>query len=207
MSYVRRGALCLQNFDANRKPGIPRTCKPLPGTMRGWIIVALAACGHSRTSEPPPPSTPPPSPSPASPPVPAAPALDATIAKLWPDGCFAMRDEAGRLVETDHTRCAARRRPYSTFKLANALIGVDAGLFDGPDAKMTWDRARVPDEDWYQDAWRKPQTLRTAFQLSAVPYFRTLALDLGEARMRRGVARLHYGNQDISGGVDKVWLA
>jgi beta-lactamase class D len=176
----------------------------LPGTMRGWIMVALAACGNSGSSEPPPPSTPSPSPSP-SPLV--APTLDATVARLWPDGCFAMRDEAGRLVETDHARCAAPRRPYSTFKLANALIGVDAGLLDGPDAPMTWDRARVPDEDWYQDAWRKPQTLRTAFQLSALPYFRTLALDLGETRMRRGVAQLHYGNQDISGGLDKFWLS
>jgi beta-lactamase class D len=75
----------------------------------------------------------------------AAPALSAATVANWEHGCFTLRTVAG-LVETDHARCALDRRPYSTFKLANALIAVDAGVLDGPDAPMTWDRRAVPDE-------------------------------------------------------------
>jgi beta-lactamase class D len=124
----------------------------------------------------------------------------------WPDGCFTMINADGTVYESDHARCAKPRRPYSTFKIANALIGVDAGLLDGPDAPMTWDKQRVPDEKRYLDAWRKPHTLRSGIAVSAVPYFRTLALDLGETRMKAGLAKLGYGNQDISGGLSRFWL-
>ena len=128
------------------------------------------------------------------------------IAKQWPDGCFMMRDADGKIVESDHARCAKPRRPFSTFKIANALIAVDAGVLDGADAQMTWDKTKVPDEKKYLDAWRKPHTLRTGIAVSAVPYFRTLALQIGEQRMNAGLEKLHYGNRDISGGLDKFWL-
>jgi beta-lactamase class D len=39
-----------------------------------------------------------------------------------------------------------------------------------------------------------------------VPYFRTLALQIGEEKMKAGLAKLDYGNQDISAGLDKFWL-
>jgi beta-lactamase class D len=124
----------------------------------------------------------------------------------WSDGCFMMIDASGKRIESDHDRCDKPRRPYSTFKIANALIGVDAGLLDGPDAQMTWDKTRVPDEKKYLDSWRKPHTLRTGIAVSAVPYFKTLALDLGEEKMKAGLKKLGYGNQDMSGGLDKFWL-
>lgn len=148
----------------------------------------------------------------AAPPTPAPPrpptdADAAVLARLWPDGCFAIREADGRLLENDHARCAAPRRPYSTFKLANALIAVDAGVLDGPDAAMTWDRERIPDDPDWPEVWREPHTLRTGIAVSAVPYFRTLALELGEERMRAGLAKLAYGNQDITPRLDVFWLS
>jgi beta-lactamase class D len=128
------------------------------------------------------------------------------IASRWPDGCFTMRDEAGRTIANDRARCDRPRRPYSTFKLANALIALDAGVLSGPDAAMTWDRDAVPDRADWPDSWRRPHTLRSALAVSAVPYFRTLALAIGEARMRAGLAALDYGNRDLGGGLDRFWL-
>ncbi|MDQ3336202.1 MAG: penicillin-binding transpeptidase domain-containing protein [Myxococcota bacterium] len=125
----------------------------------------------------------------------------------WADGCFMYRDAAGKVHESNRARCAKPRRPYSTFKVPSALIAVDAGVLDGADAQMTWDKARVPDEKKYLDVWRKPHTLRTGIAVSAVPYFRTLALQIGEEKMKAGLAKLDYGNQDISGGLDKFWLS
>ncbi|MEJ7603422.1 MAG: penicillin-binding transpeptidase domain-containing protein, partial [Kofleriaceae bacterium] len=167
------------------------------------LVVLLVACGSNAAPPPPPP------------PIvaqDAAARVDATfdpapIAKLWPDGCFVMRDAAGMVHENDRDRCALPRRPFSTFKLANALIAVDAGVLAGPDAAMTWDRKRIPDEKYYLESWRKPHTLRSGIAVSAVPYFRTLALQIGEPRMRAGLAKLDYGNREIGGMLDRFWLS
>ena len=132
----------------------------------------------------------------------AAPALSAELRERWRAGCLLV----GGLVETDHTRCTLPRRPYSTFKLANALIGLDAGVIEGADSPMTWDKKAIPDEKGFRDEWRKPQTLRSALKVSSVPHFRTLARTLGENRMVAGLAKLGYGNQNIGGGLDKFWL-
>nr|MDQ3369170.1 penicillin-binding transpeptidase domain-containing protein [Myxococcota bacterium] len=144
---------------------------------------------------------------PAAPSPGAGAAFDpAVIAAAWPDGCFTIRDAAGRTYESDPARCALPRRPYSTFKVPSALIGIDAGLFDGPDAPMTWDAKRLPKQDWWMAAWSQPHTLRSGMAVSAVPHFQTLALTLGEDRLRAGLAKLDYGNRDISGGLHRFWL-
>ncbi len=146
--------------------------------MRSVVLILLVACGSSTKNQP-----------------------------AWPaDGCLTYVDEHGTLHESDHARCAEPRRPYSTFKIANALIAVDAGVLAGPDAPMTWDQTRVLDDKDWPDVWRKPHTLRSGIAVSAVPYFRTLALQLGEERMRAGLAKLAYGNQDMSGDLDRFWL-
>ncbi|MGN6110389.1 MAG: penicillin-binding transpeptidase domain-containing protein [Kofleriaceae bacterium] len=142
----------------------------------------------------------------------AAPALDpaaipAAIARLWPDGCFAIRDASGQLHQSDPSRCALPRRPYSTFKLANALIALNAGLLDGPDAAMTWDRKAFPPQSRWPASWRAPQTLRSGLAVSAVPHFRTLAVQIGAERMRAGLAALDYGDQRTGGGLDRFWLS
>lgn len=124
----------------------------------------------------------------------------------WADGCFMYRDEKGVVHESNKARCAKPRRPFSTFKIANALIALDVEILDGPDAQMTWDKTRVPDSKQYRDAWRKPHTLRTGIAVSALPYFRTLALQIGEDKMKAGLEKLAYGNRDISGGLDRFWL-
>lgn len=163
------------------------------------VLAALAGCS-SKSSSP----SPPPTPSPP-PPTPSAPDPLAIIRAAWPDGCFTAVDR-GTVLTSAADRCATPRRPYSTFKIANALIAVDAGVLAGADSTMTWDKDAVPDQPDYLDVWRKPHTLRSGIAVSAVPYFRTLALTLGADRMRDGIARLHYGNEDISGDLSAFWL-
>ena len=175
-------------------------------TLLPLVLFAVAACGSSSTNTPP-------KPEPAAPKVPAPPpslagaAADAVIARLWPDGCFMFRDAAGALHASDRARCELARRPYSTFKIPNALLAVEAGLLDGPEAAMTWDKQAIPDDRSLLEVWRKPHTLRSGMAVSAVPYFRTLARQLGEDRMRAGLAKLDYGNRDLSGGLDQFWLS
>jgi len=166
------------------------------------VLVLLAGC-----SQQPGPTTgaPPPRPSPSPTPiVPSDPAPD--LAKLWPEGCFTMRDAGGMVHANDREACAKPRRPYSTFKIPNALIAVDAGVLAGADAPIRWDAKRIPAQAHWSAEWRKEHTLRSAMKVSAVPHFRTLALELGADRMKAGLAKLAYGNQDTSGGLDLFWL-
>ncbi|MDB4960793.1 MAG: uncharacterized protein JWP01_792 [Myxococcales bacterium] len=172
--------------------------------MRWLPALVLVACTRSEAPAPPAPGAPVPVASPPTAIVPTDAPPD--LARVWPDGCFMFRDAGGTVRESDSRRCAEPRRPYSTFKIPNALIGVDAGVLAGPDAPMTWDKQRVPDEDWYFDSWRKEHTLRSAIKVSAVPHFRTLALLIGADRMKAGLAKLGYGNQDMTAGLDVFWL-
>lgn len=167
--------------------------------MRSLACLVLVACG-SPPSPPPRAESPPPT-------TPAGDAalFDARAVATWTGGCFAIRDRAGNTHTSDAARCAERRRPFSTFKIANALIALDAGILAGADAAMTWDRRRVPDEPWYTPNMREPHTLRTGIAASAVPYFRTLALQIGAERMQAALVKLGYGNAEVT-PLDRAWL-
>jgi beta-lactamase class D len=176
-------------------------------TMRIWLLAILAACGSRRTAHdaaPPPPVV-------VADAAPAThlPALDFASTPFASNGCFLIRDLAtGDERVSDATRCAEPHRPYSTFKVPNALIGVELGILDGPDAPMAWDRKKHPPKDWWMEDWKQPQTLRTAIKISAVPVFQNLALQIGRERMQRALDDLQYGNRDIGDEkmLDHFWL-
>ena len=48
--------------------------------------------------------------------------------------------------------------------------------------------------------------LKRAIQVSAVPVFQQIAREVGEVRMQKYLKKFSYGNQNISGGIDKFWL-
>jgi beta-lactamase class D len=159
--------------------------------MLRWIclVTLLAACGGARPA----PST--------------LPAIDWAAHGLASDGCFMVRDLAsGDERVSDEARCTTPRRPHSTFKIPNSLIGLDLGVLDGPDAVMAWDRETYPAEDYWPEEWKQDLPLRRAIAVSAVPAYRRLATLIGEERMQAALDRLGYGNRDLSGGLDQFWL-
>ncbi len=109
---------------------------------------------------------------------------------------------SGARVTADPALGARRLPPCSTFKIYNTLIGLDLGLIPPPDAPWyKWDGVYRDIEGWNRDL-----TLREAFRVSAVPAYQALARQVGPGRMRRYIARLRYGNGDISAGIDTFWL-
>lgn len=139
----------------------------------------------------------------------AAPDL-AVYFKPFPDGAFVLYDlKRGRYVRHDEARCRERFSPFSTFKIANSLIGLDSGVISDADFLIKWDEKKYPahDRDTLPfSAWWQDQTLRTAFKRSVVWYYRELALKVGEKRMKEYVNRLDYGNEDASGPLNGFWL-
>ena len=104
-------------------------------------------------------------------------------------------------IEVGPKQCQQALSPCSTFKIPNALIGLQTGVVSGPGDLKKWDGT-----ERQRAVSNKDHTLQTAISESIPWYFQELALDVGEQRMAQWLERLDYGNQDISGGIDRFWL-
>ena len=101
-------------------------------------------------------------------------------------------------------RAATRYTPASTFKVPNALIGLEVGSLIDAESLINWDKKKYPDLGWTEPPfvhWKKDHTLRTAMKYSVIWYYRELAMRVGDERMKNYIAKFEYGNQDISGGL------
>lgn len=144
----------------------------------------------------------------APPPLPAdsGKRLDKVLAGTG--SAFVLHDRAhDRTVRFDEERSRKRFTPFSTFKIPNSLIGLETGVVRDPDAIVPWDRAKRPPEDHWPDGWKRDHSLRSAFKGSAIWFYQELAVKAGPERMRDFLRRFSYGNQDMSGGIDRFWLA
>jgi len=97
---------------------------------------------------------------------------------------------------------AMRLPPCSTFKIVNALIGLEEGLVTSPKEPFyKWDGV-----ERFIPAWNQDLSLQEAFQASCVPAFQNLARQIGTERMQDWIDKIGYGNRDISSGTDVFWL-
>ena len=97
--------------------------------------------------------------------------------------------------------------PFSTFKIANSLIALDSGVIKNTKQALTYDENTYPKQTWWPPVWQLPHyDLTTAFKYSMVAIYRQLSKDIGERSMISYLNRMHYGNEDISSGLDSFWL-
>jgi beta-lactamase class D len=97
--------------------------------------------------------------------------------------------------------CKRRVPPMSTFKILNSLIALETGVATSPEFALRWNGTKHPIDEWNRD-----HTLRSAFSVSCVWFFQTLAERIGAERMHEFVSATHYGNNDTSGGLTHFWL-
>jgi beta-lactamase class D len=117
-------------------------------------------------------------------------------------GTIAMLDtNNGKLACSDVALCQKPTIPASTFKIANSMIALETGVVEDAESSLPWDGKYYTVPEWNRD-----NTLRTAVQVSCVPCFQSMARKVGEQRMNDWLAKLDYGNRDVSGGVDQFWL-
>ncbi|MEZ4401164.1 MAG: penicillin-binding transpeptidase domain-containing protein [Kofleriaceae bacterium] len=121
------------------------------------------------------------------------------------DACVVVDGPAG-VVRSDAACGQVRLRPASTFKIANTVIGAEAGLLTTPDSRLRYDPVRYPPDTISNPAWRHDQSVRDALKVSAVPLFRLLAIEIGAPRMTAALRAFGYGNASIDGGLDQFWL-
>lgn len=132
------------------------------------------------------------------------------LSRFFPDceGSFLLVDGATEgSIRYNPERLRERFLPASTFKIPNSLIALETGVADGPDFFLPYDSAKAPSQDWWPASWAQDQTMRTALRDSVVWYYQEIARRIGPERMRDDLTRFRYGNADLSGGIDRFWLA
>ena len=117
-------------------------------------------------------------------------------------GTFVLFEPANdRYLVMNPARAEARFLPASTFKIPNALIGLEVGSIADGNEVFRWDgKPKV------RAAWERDHTLATGMRDSVVWMFQEVARRTGRERMREWIDRLQYGNRDIKGGIDLFWL-
>jgi beta-lactamase class D len=109
-----------------------------------------------------------------------------------------MRD---RLQVWDEARARRGYLPASTFKIPNALIGLETGAIADEHEVFEWDGKPKMFGTWEAD-----HTLGTGMRDSVVWMFQEVARRVGKPRMREWLDRLEYGNRGMAGGIDQFWL-
>lgn len=121
--------------------------------------------------------------------------------QLQTTGVIVIKDKHGlHSYGNDLSRAQTPYVPASTFKMLNALIGLEHGKATSTEV-FKWDgqKRSFP-------AWEKDMTLGQAMQASAVPVYQELARRIGLDLMQKEVQRIRYGNQQIGTVVDNFWL-
>lgn len=119
------------------------------------------------------------------------------------DGCFVMFDgerDVWRVYNRE--RAQSRFLPASTFKIANALIGLELSAARDVDEVIPYGGT---DEAF--DGWERDMSLREAMKVSNVPVFHQLARRIGIERMGERVKAFGYGNTEVGDDVEqRFWL-
>jgi len=118
------------------------------------------------------------------------------------NGCFVLYDlKNDAYTKYNPERCAERFIPASTFKIFNSLVGLETGAVKDEFEVFKWDSVKR-----FYDMWNQDLDMVKAFKYSGVWYYQELARRIGEEKMQRYISLNHYGNEDISGGIDRFWL-
>jgi len=109
-------------------------------------------------------------------------------------GCAVFFDKEEQQEYIYHEEKADKEySPCSTFKIAAALAGLKEGVLASVDTTMDYSGKK-----YAQTLWNKNLTLKEAFSVSCVWYFRKTIDQIGQEKMQQYVDALSYGNCDLS---------
>ncbi|MBF0215119.1 MAG: class D beta-lactamase [Magnetococcales bacterium] len=129
------------------------------------------------------------------------PGLRALLQEARLPGCIVLLETHSEQIRVSEESCSQKRMlPASTFKVANALIALEANVVQEKE-RFPWDGTPQP-----FPTWERELSLQEAMAVSSVPVFQQIARRVGLSRMAEGVRRLGYGNETIGTVVDRFWL-
>lgn len=117
------------------------------------------------------------------------------------DSCFVLFDQNKNEYSIyNEPKSQKQVSPCSTFKIMNALIGLESKILADENTTFKWDGT-----DYYNEVWNKDQTLASAITNSTFWYFQKSASKVGADSMQSYLNKVGYGNKDISGGITQFW--
>lgn len=94
-----------------------------------------------------------------------------------------------------------RTAPASTYKIYNALFGLEAGVITPEASEMSWNHTPYPLETWNAD-----QDLNSAMQNSVNWYFQNIDAQLGMTTIQNDIKAIGYGNQKTGRDISSYWM-
>lgn len=125
-------------------------------------------------------------------------------------GCTLLAEAATGKILKQAGECATRITPSSSFKIAIALMGYDAGFLKDEHAPVLPFKPGYPD---WNPAWETDIDPTSWIKLSVVWYSQQITQAMGERHFQHYVQAFHYGNEDVSGdpgkhnGLTNAWLS
>lgn len=118
------------------------------------------------------------------------------------EGSFVLYDlenDAWSIHDMEHT--TLRVAPNSTYKIYNALFGLEKDIITPENSFIKWNGTPYPFE-----AWNTDQTLPSAMIASVNWYFGYIDKQLGETSVQEYLHKIEYGNEDLSGDFSSYWM-
>ena len=118
------------------------------------------------------------------------------------DGSFVLYDaEKDGWTVYNQDKATRRSSPYSTFKIYDALMGLETGVISPGQSELAWSGEPFP-----IDAWNRDQDLNSAMSGSVNWYFQALDEAAGMSAVKNFVNGIGYGNQKLTGDSPSFWL-
>lgn len=117
------------------------------------------------------------------------------------DGCFVLYDESSDHWKIYNEKNAIKRiTPNSTYKIYDALLGLENGIITPDDSLMRWDGKNYPFK-----AWETNQNLNSAMIYSVNWYFQSIDKKSGFNTVKSFFHKIGYGNETIGNDLDMYW--
>ena len=118
------------------------------------------------------------------------------------EGSFVLYDlgnDAWSIHDIEHA--TLRVAPDSTYKIYDALFGLEEGVITPQDSFIAWNGENYPFE-----AWNADQTLQSAMASSVNWYFQSVDEQLGTTSVYDYIKEIGYGNKNMSGDFSTYWM-
>ncbi|MGL5434978.1 MAG: BlaR1 family beta-lactam sensor/signal transducer [Lachnospiraceae bacterium] len=112
---------------------------------------------------------------------------------------YNLEDDAWSIHDMENA--TVRVAPNSTYKIYDALFGLEEGVITPEDSLIPWSKENYPFE-----AWNADQTLQSAIHSSVNWYFQAIDEQLGAALVYDYIQEIGYGNENMSGNFTAYWM-
>lgn len=118
------------------------------------------------------------------------------------NGSFVLYDLENNAWEIYNQDYATLRvAPNSTYKIYDALFGLEAGAITPEQSQINWNEETYPFE-----AWNADQDLNSAMKNSVNWYFQSIDTQIGAKIVKNYIQKIEYGNQNMTGDFPSYWI-